>query len=238
MGRVTSYGTKGTENAATFVHRRYAADGQHRGVIFCHGLNGYGWHPVNYPNTVIDEMVRRGHPVISPDLGGPATWGNDAAQAKIADARTYLQGTLGAKSGGVLLWAGSMGTLAALNFARNNPSLVAGVACGLPAVSLSDLHDNAAARGVSAVNIEAAYGGNAGYVAGLAAHDPAANAAAYASQAAKIKLWYSSDDTTVPASVVTDFAAASGIAAQSTGASGHVFNVAYTNAVCDFLQSL
>lgn len=237
MGRVTSYGTKGTELAATLVRRNYRLDASKPAVIFCHGLNGQAWHPVNYPDPVLDELAQRGFPIMSPDLGGVATWGNTASQTKLADARAYMQASMGAKAGGVLLWAGSMGTLTALNFLRNNPTLVLGMAAGLPAVDLADLHDNAVARGITEASIDTAYANHAGYVAALPTHNPSQGD--FAAVADKIRLWYSTDDpTTIPARV-TAFAAASGATAVSMGATGgHVFDADFAIDVCDYLESL
>lgn len=233
MSRVTSYGTYGTELATKLVDRLYKADGTKRAVIFCHGLNGQAWNPVNYPDPVIDEMVARGYPVFSPALGGTATWGNDIAQQKIADAKAYMQSNMGAKSGGALLWAGSMGTLASLNFFRNNPTLVAAVAVGLPAVDMADIHDNN--RSNLAISIETAYGGAAGYTAALPTHNPAQNTSSYIGQ--PIKLWYSSDDPIVIPSVVANFSSATGIPTADMGAMGHAFNPSFASNVADFLET-
>jgi alpha-beta hydrolase superfamily lysophospholipase len=240
MGRVTSHATYGTEKASLIYDRTYKPNGTMRGVIHCHGLNGQAWHPVNFPEPVQDEMARRGHMVMCPDLGGTATWGNDTAQQKITDAITYLNANGGVKPGGVLLWAGSMGTLAALNYLRGaGAASVAAVAVGLPAVDLVDLHDNAVARGITVASVEGAYGGSlTAYNATRVAHNPSENAAAYASLRSKVRLWYADDDTTVIPARVTAFAQATGITAVSMGSTGgHVFAASYAPQVCDWLES-
>lgn len=236
MGRVTSYGSFGTELASVITDRMYKPDQKKRGVIFSHGLNGLGWHPVNFPDPVIDGMAARGHAVIAPDLSSTSHWGNDAAQTKITDAKNFLQGSMGAKAGGVLLWCGSMGTLAGLNYLRLNPANIAAIAVGLPAVDLADLHDNAVARGITAASIEGAYGGAAAYPGVRAAHNPAEHAAEYVAWKDRVKLWRSNDDTTVIPSVVDAFGSASGIPVVNMGnVGGHVFSATFTSAVCDFL---
>lgn len=238
MGRVTSYGTKGTETGTTITRRKYEP-GQ-PAVIYCHGLNGQAWHPINFPEPTVDLLAERGFPVAAHDLGGVATWGNDTAQTKIGDARTYMQAApISAAAGPVLLWAGSMGTLAALNYARNNPANVLAVACGLPPTDLADLHDNNRPIGETGVaaSIEAAYGGLAGYNAARAAHNPAEHTAEYASLGVPIKLWYSGNDTTVIPSTVTTFASAAGIEAVNVGSVGHTFPSAYADDVVDWLTS-
>lgn len=238
MSRVTICGTFGTEPCAIIKDRLYRRDRSKRGVIFCHGLNGQHWNPVNYPDSVIDEMAKRGYCVLSPDLGGKATWGNDSAQTKLADAKAYLEANEGVKTGGVLLWCGSMGTLAGLNYLRAHPGDIAGLADGLPAVDLADLHDNAVARGITAQTIEDAYGGLTGYNAARAAHNPMEHAAEYVTWKDRIHLWYSNDDpTTIPARVQA-FSATSGVSITSMGnAGGHVFLPVFAPAVADFLET-
>jgi pimeloyl-ACP methyl ester carboxylesterase len=242
VNRYTDLATYGTEVAAFIRDRSYRPDGTKMGVIALHGLNGRAWHYVNNNDLVVNELARRKFPVLCPEAGGTATWGNDLTQTKIADAKTAMQdpaGSIRAKPGPVLLWCGSMGTQGGLNYMRANPANVAGVAVGLPAVDLADLHDNAAARGiVDNTSIEAAYGGAAAYAAARAAHNPSENMAAYQPLASKIKLWYSNDDPTVIPAVVTAFAAGTGVTAVNMGnVGGHVFGAAFATAVADFLEA-
>lgn len=238
MRRVTSYGTKGTELGALITHRLYVPDGSKPAVIVEHGLNGKPWHFVNFPDPVVDELARRGYPVLCPALADNS-WGNNASQTALADAIAYAHSpAVGAKAGPVLLRAGSMGTLVALNYLLAHPADVAAVAVALPAVDLADLHDNGAARGgIDPVGIETAYGGAAGYAAQRAAHNPIENAAAYAPYAGRVRMWYADDDPTTIPSRVLAFRDATGIPAVNMGPGGHAFDPAFTDDVVAFLES-
>lgn len=217
MGRVTTYGTLGTEVGSLLLDRLYAT-GQKPAVLYAHGLNAQPWGPINNPMPGLERLSELGFAVSSHALGGVATWGNSASQTKMGDAKAYMQAApVSAKAGPVLLYGGSMGTLTALNYTLANPSNVLAVAAILPAVSLQSLRDNAAYT----ASVEAAYGGNAGYLAALATHSPLVRAAEFASLGIPMKLWYSTDDTVVIPSTVTDFAAASGASLQSMGATAH-----------------
>lgn len=243
MGRVTYLGTYGSERVGLLFDRLYKPDGTKRAVILCHGLNGEATNAIDFPDPVLDEMVRRGHLCATPDLGGKATWGNDSAQGMLLTIINYLIANWGAKAGGALLWAGSMGTLVSMNFLRGpNAGLISALAAALPCVDLADMHDNAVARSVSATNIEAAFGGTlAGYQAALPTHSPAANVAAYQGALKdKIKLWKSPNDSVVIPGVVDPFATQTGIPLVTMGAqpgNGHVFDSNYATSVCDWLES-
>lgn len=242
MRRVTSLGIYGTERAGLIHDKAYKGDGTKRAVIVCHGLNGEAFNAIDYPDPIVDEMAARGHMCMTPDLGGKATWGNDASQTKLLDAITYLNSHWGVKTGGVLLWAGSMGTLVSLNFMRGaNAGLVRGVAVGLPAVDLADLHDNATARTLNAANIETAYGGAASFATARASHNPMENTAAYQSLASRIHLWNSSNDQVTIPERVAAFASATGISTTSVGdqpANGHAIPASAAKGIADFLEGL
>lgn len=87
--------------------------------------------------------------------GGSLHWGNANARGNAINLKNYLQTAYGT-SGKVGLVATSMGSLLALNFAMENPTLVSWVACMLPALNLADLKANSG----YASEINAAYSGN------------------------------------------------------------------------------
>lgn len=135
-----------------------------------------------------------GLPLISGAFGGPTHWGTDTAQARVDEAVGILgSAEFAAKTDKVVLLGISMGALLALNWARANPAKVACLALMYPVTDLAYMHDTAA-LGFTA-EIEAAYGGAAGYQAALATHNPQANAAAY--EGMPIKMWYSDADASV-----------------------------------------
>jgi pimeloyl-ACP methyl ester carboxylesterase len=191
-----------------------------RGVIYCHGRNDDATAPRHYAS--IGELrlvnaVAEVFPVLSIDAGGVLTYGNSTAVARVADAVTYLQGTLGAKAGTVLLIGASMGCLTALNYAKANPSKVGAIVTVNSAVDLNDIVTNN--RGGLAAEVNTAYGGT--YVE--ATNGPTSNPANYAaSLSVPIRLHYATDDTLAIPSTVTTFAAtAQNATAVSVGALGH-----------------
>ena len=135
----------------------------------------------------------------------PSAWGNDAAIDSVDKCATWL-GTVRCRTDKVFLAAASMGALAVLNWARTHLDQVAAVALCVPAVDLADLHDRTA-LGYQA-EIEAAYGGHAGYLAALPTHNPTAFAADLAS--IPIKIWYSTNDPIIDPAKVQGFAATVG----------------------------
>lgn len=197
----------------------WLGDGTRRGVIVCHGYASDALTPVSggyLPQTAM--LARSGIPVLSADLGGSDTWGNDASLAALSDAWSYLKG-LGASPDGVLLFGGSMGALTALNWIRENPAEVEAVGLAVPALNLADLHDND--RGGVAASIEAAYGGAAGYAAALSEHNAWANREDF--EGVRVRVFYSENDEITLPEFALDLVEAAGAAgdAVSLGAVGH-----------------
>ncbi len=111
------------------VPTHWKKDGSLPGIIACHGAGATGQSPVNVTlsgSYRLHRLLGKYYPIIATDLGGPQTWGNPTAQARVATCKTYLQTTMGAKTGPVILVGISMGNLTALNYARNNLSSVIG----------------------------------------------------------------------------------------------------------------
>lgn len=190
-----------------------------RGVIYCHGANGWATSCRDYTNVGelnLVNAIAEHFPVLSIDAGGTQAWGNTTAIARVGDAVTYAHGTLGWKSGTVLLVGGSMGALTALNYARANPSKVGAIVGLIPVIDLNDMVTNN--RGGLAANIHAAYGGYVEATHG-ASHNPATYAASFTTPT---RLFYASDDTvTVPGATTAFDAACAAATATSVGALGH-----------------
>ena len=202
-----------------FIARGAMTAGGVRGVIYCHGAGGDATSCRDYARIgeldVINAVAER-FPVLSIDAGGAQAWGNSTAVARVGDAVTYLQGTLGAKSGTVLLIGASMGAVTALNYARANPTKVGCVVGIIPVIDLNDMVTNN--RGSLAANINTAYG-----TYSEATHGPTYNPANYAaSLTTPTRLYYASDDATAIPGAVTAFdTACSSATAASVGALGH-----------------
>lgn len=209
------------EGSLLMLPKRWLADGTVRGVLFMHGATGNETQMVdntNFPGlrSILAAVAMAGYPVLGVYAGGD-TWGNATAQARMDDAKTYLQGTVGAKSGTVAIIGGSMGGLAAQNWAKANP---ASTACIVGLVPVSDLNDiKTANRGGLAASVNAAYGGT--YVE--ATHGATYNPHTYAATGLAgipYKAWYGASDAIVIPSTVTDVCTAAGASATAVSVVG------------------
>lgn len=215
-----------------------AAAGGLRGVIFCHGRGADATAPRDF--AAIGELhlvnaIAAAFPVLSIDAGGPLTYGNSTAVTDVGNAVTYLQGTRAAKSGTVLLVGASMGCLAALNYAKANPSKVGAIVCVNSAIDLNDMVVNN--RGGFASEVNTAYGGTYNNATQGPTFNPASYAASFSTPT---RLFYSSDDTiAIPATVTTFASTATNATATSVGALGHTeaaIDAAPRDQIVSFLQ--
>lgn len=185
----------------------YANPGSVPGVIYCHGAGQLGADPTNsvlggqYP---LYNALREKFCLTSGDFGGNS-WGNPSAVGNVDSMKTWMQSTMGVKSGKVALVGISMGTLTALNYAKANPSKVACVVSVLPAVNLNDFYSNN--RGGFAASVTSAYGGSYND----STQGPTSNPYNYAASfpgTIPVQLYYSTADTIALPSYVTSFASA------------------------------
>jgi len=165
------------------------------GVIYVHGAEGepgggLTWMKVPQRIPLLRAIAGAGHTIVSADLGGVATWGNDTALARISAARAYLQSLSGVSAGRVILVGQSMGGQNAFVWAKNNPSLVHCVVAIIPVIDLADIRDN---RGLAA-SIDSAYPGGYNQATMGAARNPATFAAAGALSGIPIQCWYGATD--------------------------------------------
>ncbi len=183
LGGITHTAGTGVVAASTehlsAVPEAWAADGSKMGVIYLHGatrgpeqiIDGVTYGALK---AIIRAVILAGYPVLAVSTGD--TWGNDTAMARIDAAKTYLQGTMGAKAGDIALMGGSMGGANVLNWCKRN---LASVACAVglvPVSDISDIHTNN--RSSLAASINAAYGGSWSEATYGAARNPVTFAAA------------------------------------------------------------
>jgi len=192
-----------------------------RGVLYVHGSEGvnggaFEWLKHSERTKIITALVMAGFTVVSADLGGNYTWGNDTSMSRITAAKNYLH-TLGVLPGKIGLIGSSMGALNALNWAAVNPSDVACVVGMIPVIDLTDVHANN--RGGCAASINTAYTG--GYSEGAfgAVHNPSTNAVTKFSSF-PIQLWYGVSDVIVAPSTVTAFKDAVGASCSTYALAG------------------
>jgi pimeloyl-ACP methyl ester carboxylesterase len=220
LGLVTSQGVgqyasgQASDKHVVIHDRSYRPDGTKRAVIWMHSAGGDAIEPVIASNNALPHLAAiasLGVPIISFDAAGggaqaPAKhWGNDYAQARVTDALAYLRSKFGVHpTAAPILLGVSMGGLLALNYARLNP--VAATGLMYPVVDLQAIHDGTGgASAGGAATTEAAHGGTlATFDAGVAAHNPQQNQAAYLGKT--ITMWHSDSDTVVGTANQTAFA--------------------------------
>lgn len=209
------------EGSLLMLPKRWLGDGTVRGVLFMHGATNTETQMIdntNYPSlrAILAAVAQAGYPVLGVYAGGDQ-WGNATAQARMDDAKTYLQGTVGAKTGSVVLIGGSMGGLACQNWAKAH---AATTACIVGLVPVSDLNDiKTANRGGLAASVNTAYGGSyveATYGATYNPHTYAATGLA----GIPYKAWYGASDTIVLPATVTDVCTAAGASATAVSVTG------------------
>ena len=181
-----------------------------RGFLYCHGAGGSAQSAISdYGNQgqLCDRLTRDGLVGLATDLGGEQTWANDTAMSRTTDARTYLNGTLGA-TGKTVLIGGSMGGAGALVWASRNPTLVACVVVIIPVVDITDIHANN--RAGLAPLIDGAYSGGWSQATYGAAHNPLTMARDGAFDGIPILGFYGTTDTLCVPEAAQQFAVASG----------------------------
>jgi pimeloyl-ACP methyl ester carboxylesterase len=208
------------EGVCTLRERLHKADGSRRGCLYFWGRGNASWQATSrvYWNGLQRDLAEAGIPVLSGDYGSPTHWGAPVTVTRAEQLRSYGVTQLGIKSDKVLVLAISMGALAALNWASANPSKVAAVALITPVLDLAWAHDTYGG-GSEAAQIDTAFGGNAAYLAAVGTSNPMTRAASF--QGVPVKLWYSTDDPSVPTAHVASFATAAGAPTASLGAVGH-----------------
>lgn len=218
FSRIREYG-KGVYRAledSTIVYNRLLGPTP-QVAIYMHGAAGEHDDLFFHPPT--NRLIDGGFLVISIGGGGHHTWGNDSVIDHMDDCWTYLQSRFGATE--VIVMGGSMGTVSALTWARQNIADVAAMILSLPIPDVEAVR--AADRGGFASEIEAAYTNNAGWQAARPTHNPIEFADELAG--IPIRLDYSDTDNIGTMSETFDLAAAIGSSADlfSIGAIGHSF---------------
>lgn len=208
------------------------------GVIYCHPSGGSARRlttPDGMPELrLLEALADGGFAVIAPDLGGPsATWGNDLAVARIAEARTFLEHRHLTRPGRALLLGVSMGAVDMTSFARARRQEVAGLVAVAPVCDLEALL-RLGADDLTA-HIERAWDLDPG--------DPlpaTANPRWHTAQLAGLPwlAFYAADDPLVPAESVRRFSSDVGGTAVDLGPVGHVgiLDAVPAEQVVDFLR--
>jgi alpha-beta hydrolase superfamily lysophospholipase len=175
-------------------------------AVYCHGHGGgalAGFDPVNtgQRHNVVG-LARAGYIVVSSDMKGPASWGNDAAQASIDSAIAHGQTRYRARTGQVLMIGTSMGGAAALAFTARYPAKVAGCIAIIPILDL----DTARTNGLP--DVDRAYSGGYSVARYGLDHNPMTQAAAGKFAGMPLQVWYADKDMYMSVATSAGFVAA------------------------------
>ena len=192
---------------------RYAY-GSKKPVLFFPGWTGTAYYFVNTAagaragRTFTEGLAEHGFATFSRNDG--SLWGNATAMTETAQLKTNAQsaalGGIGA-AGKVHLIGNSAGSLNALQYLKENPTLVQSCQCSLPMVDPQDIQTNDRGGIGVAASITAAHGG-----AIPDARTPIKNTATYASAGVPIRLYYSETDPICLPAKVTSFVSSCNVA--------------------------
>lgn len=144
--------------------------------------------------------------MLSPDLGGLSTWGNDTLISRMTAAKEVLYGVPNVRTGKVKLLGQSMGGLGALVWAAANPTLVDRIVLVIPVLNLKDVRDYSN----YGPEIDAAYGGAYVEATHGLTHNPLTMAAAGKFKNIPIQMWYGDRDALCRPEFSVQFAALAG----------------------------
>lgn len=220
------YSATAPSESQTFLRRNtYASNGTVTPILFCHSYTATAATAAFVNSTIstavppiLRHLARCGWPVLVPDLAGD-TWGNPTGITRVGEAKTYMQSTLGAKTGQVVVAGYSEGGLLAMAYARANPSLVKALVLFNPACDLLDAVTNN--RDGAAASINAAFTGGA---YSDSRDGPTASPVKFAAQLAGIPtlIYHATDDTlAIPTATATVIGLIGSSVTERTGTGGH-----------------
>lgn len=198
-------------DSGLIVRPKFYANPPLPGVLNIHGAGGNSVNcqdTIGRQNLLLREVVTQGRVLVNGDWGGPETWGNDLAMARISMGYNTLQSLYGVKSGKVALLGGSMGGLNALVWAAANPTLVSCIVTVIPVIDLNDVVTGN--RGGYGSTASAAYSGGWSQAVYGATHNPLTMASAGRYAQIPILAFYGTADLLCLPSKLLEFAAAVG----------------------------
>jgi alpha-beta hydrolase superfamily lysophospholipase len=188
----TTYGDgRYVASEADVIARPAVYLGRRPAVLHIHGAEGgkgaADWMAIPQRAPMFRGLTGAGFTVVSAELGGSATWGNDTGQSRIGSAYTYSQTLPDVTAGPVVLFAQSMGAVGAMIWARANRAKVAGVVLVIPVCNLSDLLSSEYAQA-----IHTAHGGSYSEATHGATRNPLTFAAAL--DGLPVQIWAGDSD--------------------------------------------
>jgi alpha-beta hydrolase superfamily lysophospholipase len=231
------FATSGTvsERYAFASRRNYKADATKMPILVCppRGQTGPEQLTPGWIGHITTALAEAGYPVLCANMGGTTTHGNAASATAVGTWKTYVQSSLGGKAGKVGLIGSSMGSLAALRFAKANPTLVQCMSLLVPNVNLQDVHD--VTRTDLAAEIETAHGGTTGYNTYISNENPSSHTSSWTGF--PTQLYYASNDPNFSTGVQSTFGSAIGATVTNLGAVGHDPTTVPASAVVSFFNT-
>jgi pimeloyl-ACP methyl ester carboxylesterase len=189
-------------------------------VVVVHGVAANAaWYAEDMERyRPLEAIAETGMVVVAGDLGAAGDgWGNPTQVTRIGEVITWAGTTFDCDTSRVHLVADSAGGAGALNWARANNNRVGGIALRAGVCDVDAIYTGG--NPGLATLIDIAYGGN--WNVAKATSDPALNTAELVPVAARIRCYYSSGDTIVPAAPTLEFCADVGCQAVPIGAMPH-----------------
>ena len=223
---MSNYRVDFANDRTVIIERRIGANKSLPAIVYCHGgadPNGNSLSMLtaaglsaplrNYGIEVFHAFADAGYRLVAPAMG--ASFGATAGQDIIQ--RTYDIQVADGFPNKIHLMGGSAGAGPSLNWMWRNPNNVAGVFLFVPLLAVERLYNES--PGFQAA-ITAAYG-HTPTQTDYDNFDPEHNYANILPHVNKIKIWYGTNDTILPANSVQDFIAAIGCEYTETTA-GHL----------------
>ena len=230
------------EDASIIRPKHYRGVPQLPGVMFVHGAgsnSAYCLDATGRQGELTRKIALSGRHGFSHQNGGPATWGNDTALARMDAGYAWMHANLPIKSGKIALVSASMGGLNSLAWAARNPDKVACIASVIPVIDVTDIHGVPRLGGAYTYDINIAYGGWTEAAYG-ATHNPLTLAKAGKYAGIPILFYYGLTDALCVPAKTEEFAAVVGSNVELVSLpSGHDFdsyNAVNHDHIVEFLQ--
>lgn len=235
----TELGADSDDRGRLTMRRKLWTPSTDPGVILCNGWSRRAYHVVGGSSLdastryLAASVARRYMTVGTHDLTFEYSagvwadgWGNAGVLEKMAETKTWLQGSGGAKAGKISLIGISMGATAALNYAlslgENASDQIASIALISPALDTEDIEGTPRDAFLQA-SLRYAYGGSAAtFAVEGVLHNPMRLRSEIAAMRIPIHIWYSSDDPIALTAITESFIETTDyVRGTVTGAYGH-----------------
>lgn len=174
------------------------------GTIYVHGAESPGaanWMETKSRWPAIKAIGEHGV-MVSSDLGGGDTWGNNTVISRISLANDFLKKQFSVSNGKINVLAQSMGGVSSISWIARNLTIVNKVVLIIPVINLQDVYANSGYKSA----IDNAYGGSYNDAIDGPNHNPIVMARAGKFKNVKFQIWYGINDNLCKAEYTEEFA--------------------------------